>query len=178
MASVEDIIDHMIDEWEGKFSLHPHDRGGTTNFGVTQTVYSEYLGRPASVEEVRLMPRAHAVRIYRSRYWDKPGIGRLPEALQAVVFDMAVNMGPKTAIRLLQQTLNGLGRAVATDGVIGKITSGVAARAVADLGAGAVVNAVCDRRAQYYRNIVARDPSQAVFERGWLRRCDSYRLPD
>jgi lysozyme family protein len=123
MTSVEDIIDHVIDEWEGKFSLHPHDRGGATNFGVTQTVYSEYLGRPASVEEVRLMPRAHAVRIYRSRYWDKPGIGRLPEALQAVVFDMAVNMGPKTAIRLLQQSLNGLGRGIAADGVIGKITS-------------------------------------------------------
>lgn len=67
MASVEDIINHVIDEWEVKFSLHPHDRGGAANFGVTQAVYSEYLGRPASVEEVRLMPRAHAVPAPRRR---------------------------------------------------------------------------------------------------------------
>ena len=135
------------------------------------------VGYPADVEEVRLLSRATAIVIYRSRYWNVAKLDLLPEALQPLVFDLAVNMGPGTAIKLLQQTLGDLGRPVPVDGVVGKQTSGVAARAVADLGAAAVVNRLCDRRQQRYDQIVAKDPSQTLFAAGWRRRCDGYRLP-
>lgn len=177
MIRAEDVISRMIDDWEKGFVNHPNDRGGPTNFGISLDVYSHFLGRPATVEDIRQMPRAHAVAIYRSHYWDQPGITMLPEAVQPVLFDMAVNLGPGTAVRLLQQALDDLGRPVQVDGVIGKITSGTAARAVADLGAAAVVNAICARRHARYEEIIARDPSQACFRAGWLRRCDSFRLP-
>jgi len=177
MNRIDSIINDMVERWEGGFSNHPADRGGPTNLGITQAVFSDYLGRPASIEEVRLLSRATAIAIYRSRYWNAAKIDLLPEALQPLVFDLAVNMGPGTAIKLLQQTLGDLGRPVPVDGVIGKQTSGVTARAVADLGAAAVVNRLCDRRQQRYDQIVAKDPSQAVFALGWRRRCDGYRLP-
>ena len=177
MNRTDSAINDTIDRWEGGFSNHPADRGGPTNMGITQAVLSDYLGRPASVEEVRLLARTTAIAIYRSRYWNAAKLDLLPEALQPLVFDLAVNMGPGTAIKLLQQTLGDLGRPVPVDGVVGKQTSGVAARAVADLGAAAVVNRLCDRRQQRYDQIVAKDPSQTLFAAGWRRRCDGYRLP-
>jgi lysozyme family protein len=167
----------MIDTFEGKYSNHPSDRGGPTNMGITLKVFTEYLGRPASVEELKLMPRSQAIAIFRTRYWNAGKIDLLPEALQPVVFDAGVNMGIATAAKMLQQALDDLGRPVPVDGVIGKQTSGVVARAVADLGAAAVVNAFCDRRHRHYEGIIADDPTQQAFARGWFRRCDSFRLP-
>ena len=177
MDRVNSIISAMINKFEGGFSNHPSDRGGPTNMGVTQKIYSEYLGKPATIDMVRSMPREHAMAIYRSRYWFGNNIDRLPEALQPVMFDMSVNMGPGTAVRLLQHALGDLGRPIIGDGIIGQITAGIAARAIADFGAKKVIDTLCDRRREYYQHIITSNPSQAAFKGGWYSRCESFRLP-
>ena len=143
--------------------------------GITQKTYSEYLGKPATVEMIRAMPREHALAIYRTHYWLDANIDRLPEVLQPVVFDMSVNMGPGTAVRLFQRALSNLGCSLICDGRIGPVTAGIAETAVADLGGKRVINTICDLRREYYTDIVTRDRSQFVFFGGWLNRCESYR---
>ena len=178
MDRIDQIIYAMAARFEGSgYTNHPADRGGPTRWGITAKVYGEYLGKPVTPDQVKAMPWAHALIIYRERYWRGANIDRLPEALQPVIFDMAVNMGPGTAVRLLQHALGDLGRPIIGDGIIGKITAGIASRAVADLGAKRVVDAVCDQRREYYQHIITNDPSQSVFRNGWLSRCESYRLP-
>lgn len=177
MDGIDRIIADTIDRFEGGTTNHPADRGGPTNRGITLRVYAEHLGRPVSAEEVRAMPRDHAVAIYRDRYWERPKIGRLPEALRPVVFDMAVNLGPETSVRLLQEALGDLGQEVAADGALGPVTAAAALRAVGDPGLHTVLTRICDRRRDRYLAIIARDPTQAVFRRGWLRRCDHFRPP-
>lgn len=177
MDDIDRIIADTIDHFEGGYTHHPADRGGPTNRGITQRVYAEHLGRPVSADEVRAMPREQAVAIYRDRYWERARIGRLPEALRPVVFDMAVNLGPEAAVRLLQEALGDLGLDVAADGALGPITAAAALRAVADPGLRALLTRICDRRRDRYLAIIARDPTQAVFRRGWLRRCDHLRPP-
>ena len=177
MDRIDAIINAMISRWEGGDSEHKSDRGGPTNHGITQKIYSDYLCKPATPDMVKAMPRSTALAIYRSRYWLNINIDRLPEALQPMVFDMAVNMGPGTGVRLLQQALLDLDRLVSVDGVIGPQTTSTAARAIADLGAKRVIDAVCDRRRDYYQQIIINDPSQVVFKKGWLVRGESYRLP-
>lgn len=177
MERVERLIADTIDRFEGGYTDYPADRGGPTNRGITQRVYAAHLGRPVSVEEVRAMPREHAVAIYRDRYWERPKIGLLPEALQPVVFDMAVNMGPEASVRLLQETLADFGQEVTVDGALGPVTAAAAGRAIADPGVRVVLDRICDRRRDRYLAIIARDPAQAVFRRGWLARCDHFRPP-
>ena len=176
MNRTDCLINDVIERFEGGYTNHPVDRGGPTNMGITRAALSDYLGRPASVDEVRTLTRTQAVAIYRSRYWNAAKIDLLPLPLQPVVFDTAVNMGPATAIRMLQQVLGDLGRPVPVDGVNGRRTTIAAIDAVAGLGAARVVDAVCDLRKQRYLDLVAADPSQTVFEAGWLKRCDSFRL--
>ncbi|ANI77673.1 hypothetical protein EP837_01243 [Sphingobium sp. EP60837] len=102
------LIDEVIAR-EGGYSNHPADRGGPTNFGITQAVAraNGYAG------DMRQLPRAVAEAIYRRLYWERPGYGFVTEIAPNVageLFDSTVNMGPATATRFLQRALNALNR--------------------------------------------------------------------
>ena len=102
------LIDEVIAR-EGGYSHHPADRGGPTNFGITQAVAraNGYAG------DMRKLPRALAETIYRRLYWERPGYAFVAEAtpdIAAELFDSAVNMGPGTATGFLQRALNALNR--------------------------------------------------------------------
>jgi lysozyme family protein len=146
--------------FEGGFVDDPRDPGGATNFGVTRAVLSEALGRAASVQDVAAMSQAQAAEIYRRRYWAMASCAELPAGLDLLVFDMAVNMGPCAAARLLQ---DGLG--IAVDGVIGLQTLARAAGTPAT----ETIRAVSELRRGRYRSL----PGFATFGRGWLRRTDA-----
>ena len=178
MDRIDQLIYSMVARFEGTgYTNHPADRGGPTKYGICARVYAEWLGKPVTPDQVRAMPWAHALAIYRERFWRATNIDRLPEELQPVVFDMAVNHGPGTAVRLLQSAFGDLGRHLIGDGIIGKLTASTAAGLIKERGARAVIDAVCDRRRAYYAEIIAHDPSQRVFQHGWFDRCESYRVP-
>src|SRR5687768_3546522 len=89
-------IDELIGS-EGGYVNHPADRGGPTRFGITEAVARShgYGG------DMRSLPRADAVTIYRRLYWLRPGFDRVAERapkVAAELFDTAVNMGPETAV--------------------------------------------------------------------------------
>ena len=94
---------------EGGYSHHPADRGGPTNFGITQAVAraNGFAG------DMRQLPLTFAERIYRRLYWEQPGYAFVTEVapeIAAELFDSAVNMGPATATSFLQRALNALNR--------------------------------------------------------------------
>lgn len=102
------LIDEVIAR-EGGYSHHPADRGGPTNFGITQAVAraNGYAG------DMRKLPRTLAGTIYRRLYWERPGYAFVAEVapdVAAELFDSAVNMGPGTATGFLQRALNALNR--------------------------------------------------------------------
>ena len=171
-------VDEMITDIlvrEGGFVDHPADRGGPTKFGVTQKTLSAWLGRPATIEDVRDLEEGTARRIYEKNYFLAAGLDQLPPALQAQAFDIAINSGPRRAIKLVQAVINQTGFGpVQRDGIMGPKTAEAAAKAAEHLGQ-ALGNALADERAKFYQRIVAADPSQAAFLKGWLRRADEFR---
>lgn len=109
---------------EGGFVDDPSDSGGATRYGITERVAREegYTGR------MRDLPLALAMDIARRRYWDVMAlddISRLDPEIAYEMFDTGYNMGPGTAGRFLQRSLNVLNRAekdypdVVVDGAIG-----------------------------------------------------------
>jgi hypothetical protein len=171
---VEGMIEQIIRR-EGGFVNHPNDRGGPTNFGVTQRNLAAWRGRVTSVDDVRNMSVDEAKQIFRTNYYTRPKIDRLPLMLQPIVFDMSINHGPGTAIKLLQQVLCDCGHACDTDGGIGDETLHCA-RAAADSLGNTLQNRLVDRRVALFEAIVAGDASQAVFLRGWLNRANEFRV--
>jgi lysozyme family protein len=173
-------VDQMIDDVirrEGGFVDHPRDRGGPTNFGITQATLSRHLGRPASADDVRRLSRAVASEIYRREYFAAPRLDRLPARVQPFVFDAAVNHGPRRAIRFVQQVCHAAGFGpLAIDGLCGPRTQRVAGEADRVMGDW-LLAAVVEERRNFYIALVQRDPAQRVFLRGWLNRLAEFDVP-
>ncbi len=172
----EDPIGYIL-QHEGGYVNHPADKGGPTNFGVTIKTYSKWLGRRATIDEVKAMKVETAREIYETMYLTGPRIHTLPEPPQTLILDMAINHGPKLGIKLLQRVVNLAGFGPCSmDGIIGPETRKCVIEAAEAMGP-YLQNAVVFERKKLYNSIVERKPSQAVFLKGWLRRADSFLLP-
>ena len=186
MRTVEAIADEIIAR-EGGYVDDPDDPGGATNFGVTihtMRALGLDLTRDGQVTEadVRRLTREQARDIYVEHYFRRPGVGGLPDSLQATVFDMYVNAG-SNAVRILQRLLNDMGEALEVDGVLGPLTLAAAHRAaraapghIADAYGIARRNhyyAIGDRRPQSRKYVRRRDGGKA----GWIRRAEEFISP-
>ncbi|MDE2339866.1 MAG: hypothetical protein KGL21_02200, partial [Alphaproteobacteria bacterium] len=105
---IDAIIDATLSK-EGGYVNNAADRGGATNFGITEAV----ARAQGFTGDMRALPREEAVDIYQRLYWLRPKfdqIGAIDMKLGARLFDIAVNMGPGTAIGFLKRALNVLNR--------------------------------------------------------------------
>lgn len=169
MQSVDQMIDAILRR-EGGFVDHPADRGGPTHYGITQKTLSRVLGRAASRSEVERLDPEMARDIYRREYYLGPGIDGLPAPIQPFVFDCAVNHGPRRAIRFVQNVCNDAGFGpLDVDGVMGPRTRTTAGQAQQAMGE-TLLEALIEERLNFYDQIVANDPGQEVFLRGWRNR--------
>jgi len=159
-VTVDEMIDDIL-KHEGGYVNHPYDRGGPTNYGITQRTLNEWSGGGMDVREIS---EEMARSIYKDQYYTKPKIDWLAPHIQPIVFDMSVNHGPVNAVKILQKSMNS--DDVVVDGLIGVIT----AQESIYLSVSRLVNA----RIQFYADIVANDNSQAVFLKGWLNRARSF----
>jgi len=162
--NIQQVIDDILDVEGGYVNLGA-DHGGPTKYGVTLQTLREFRGVPVSVADLRALTRAEARDIYIERYYERPGLNALPEALQPFMLDFAVHSGPPRAVRHLQGVVG-----AAVDGVVGPETVDRSGRYVDTRGeVGAVVDLVEDRL-QMLAGVVVEDPSQAVFMKGWVAR--------
>jgi len=150
-ACLEVVLHH-----EGGWSDHKDDPGGATMKGITLTTYSNFLGRPATKDELRNIPDEHVETIYRRHYWDRVAGDGLPDGLDLSVFDMAVNAGVSRAGRMLQEIVGSQ-----IDKSIGKKTLA----AVAEQDTLSLIRQYSEERRRFYKSL----KTFPVFGRGWLR---------
>jgi lysozyme family protein len=186
MPSVREIADEILDR-EGGYVNDPDDPGGATNHGVTIHTMRRLgldLDGDGSVtaQDVRRLSRDQAREIFIEHYFHRPGIDRLPEALQASVFDMYVNAGAG-AVRILQRLLGQMGHPVHIDGAIGPQTLAAAEKAASEA-PGHIADAYgIERRSYYYRLADARPASRKYARRrdggkgGWILRAEAFIAP-
>jgi lysozyme family protein len=153
----------VILQKEGGYSNNKLDPGGMTNLGVTRRVWEAWTRHSATELAMRALKPATVAPLYRKNYWQASGADRLPAPLGLCVFDMAVNAGPGTAVRLLQGIVG-----AKADGQFGRITSDLVDCSVRDHGLKKLVTDYQEARRGYYRT----RKTFKVFGRGWLRRVD------
>lgn len=101
--SIQSIIDAVIAR-EAGYVDDPDDRGGKTNFGITEAVARNagYAG------DMRELPRQLAVEIYTKSYVIAPGFDKVaavsPDIAEEMI-DTGVNMGPGLPGPWLQRIL-------------------------------------------------------------------------
>lgn len=171
-------VDKMIDDIirrEGEYVDHPNDRGGPTKYGITQKTLSQYLGYAAVKSDVQNLDIEVARAIYEKNYYMAPGIYKLPEPIQAFIFDSAVNHGPRRALKFVQSVCNqaGVEPATSVDGAMGPNTLRAVNWTNEQMG-DVFLTALIEERRNYYLLIVANNPSQEVFLRGWMNRVNEF----
>ena len=136
----------------------PDDRGGETKFGVAKNANLDL--------DITHLTWDQAKAVYYVRYWLAGKCDKLPGRVAVLHFDGCVNSGVKRASMFLQQAAG-----VTPDGAIGAITIA----AVNNSDAISLGGAICDQRVEYYQTIVANNPSQTKYLKGWLRRINEMR---
>lgn len=186
MLSVREIAEEIIAR-EGGYVNDPDDPGGATKYGVTIGTMRR-LGLDldgdgqVTAEDVKRLSREQARDIFIKYYFEQPGIARLPEVLQATVFDMYVNAGAN-AVRILQRLLGKMGHPVTVDGAIGPQTAAAAALAAAEAPHHIADAYGIERRNYYYRLADSRPASRkyattrAGTKGGWILRAEAFISP-
>lgn len=135
---------------EGGYVNDPDDTGGETNFGISKRAYPDL-----NIKKLKLR---EAIEIYYKDYWVKAKCNELPEFLQLIHFDTAVNSGISRANKILQKAIGG----IAVDGVIGKITLSASSYIT-------LTDYVVER-CLFYAKIVRNNKRQGRFIVGWIKR--------
>jgi len=148
-----DIIEKVL-KHEGGYVNDPKDLGGETKFGITKRFYPDI--------DIKNLTKEEAKEIYKNDYWDKNRVESLPEELWYIFFDMCINMGRGTAVKILQRAANSKGRNISVDGGLGPATIGALK--------GVEVERVRAYRVKYYSDLVTKRPEQDKFYFGWFRR--------
>lgn len=180
MASFDKAVVVVL-KHEGGLVDNPNDNGGITNFGISLRFLKDLpaLGDfdddgDVDAEDIRNMNVDDAKNVYKKCWWDKYKYGNLmDQTLATKIFDASVNMGASRAHSLLQTALNKtFNLKLTVDGIIGPATMGVI-NACTDDTEQLLLTAYCNELWGFYQRIIARNPSQKVFERGWKNRAFS-----
>ena len=147
---------------EGGYVNNPKDPGGATNHGVTKHVWESWIGHPVSDDDMKRLTIDDVKPLYKQRYWDVCRCDELPDGVDFVVFDTAVNSGTTKAARLLQQMLS-----IPVDGVIGPKTVAAAKEA----NSRNLSDRYCDARLAYLKGL----GTWPTFGDGWGARISQLR---
>jgi lysozyme family protein len=170
---------------EGGYSNRSADRGGPTNYGITEATARQngYVG------DMRNLPLAVAQGIYLKVYWVAPhldAIDPIAPRVAAKLFDIGVNCGTGTALKLLRRALNALaGAGLVLDG--SPFTPGgptdKALRAYLAQRPGnddelVLLELIACLQGERYVEIVEADATQRANLFGWIRARVSFGLDD
>ena len=188
MADNFSIAHAFTAKWEGGLSDDAADSGGLTKFGVDlammQDIASTQAGRdtldrmgvilPVTRSTIKNLTETQAASIYRWQAWEALKLDQIPLRPAVVLYDAAVNSGPKQSVKFAQRGYNACvayGQPLDTDGIMGPATRQAMQQADTDK----ILMAMLDQREKFFNDLVRVKPSQEVFLRGWLNRVTDLR---
>lgn len=143
---------------EGGYVDDPDDAGGETKYGISKRAYPDIDIKNLTIDE--------AIAIYHRDYWRKiKGDQIICNDLAMQVFDMAVNSGIKTAVKMLQNIIGAY-----PDGIIGPETLTAIDKYLSIEG---LLWQYRYERMKYYTSIVINHPKNLKFLKGWINRIEN-----
>ena len=155
-----------IEEEGSVYENVPGDNGGCTKYGLTLDDLKKYYhDQSKTCADVASLDRPTAGLILKKLYWDLYNADNIPnQSLSMFIPDGALNQGVPTVTKMVQQILG-----LTVDGVPGPDTS--AAIIAAD--PAKLFAALYQKRKQRYDEIVANNPFQQKFYKGWINRLNN-----
>lgn len=178
MADPKQAVDFVLRQEDSTLSgiiTHtPGDLGGTTRFGLTRANHPKLdaLGFfDASMPAATALPLAEET--YAEEYANPLLIAQIvDQGVATALLSFAINeegAGDKgRAVKILQDSCRALGASIAADGEEGPAT----VAAVNACGPKMLLALYCENQIAHYNAIVAANPSQVKFIKGWVNRAN------
>jgi len=165
-ATALTAINHILGS-EGGNVNDPNDKGGKTNFGISDL----RDGKEDGLIDINLdgigdidpedLTREQAIVIFYQDYWLANKCEQMPECIALVVFDIAVNQSAVFARKKLQEFIG-----ATPDGIIGPNTLDQ----LALVSNSYVIHALTEARCLRYCSKVKQNPTQVKYIKGWIKR--------
>jgi len=157
---------------EGGFSDDPRDNGnklpdgrpGSTMLGVTQYNWENWTGHQVTHEQMKKLTPADVKPFYKKKFWDACRCNDLPDGIDYLVFDFAVNAGVGRSAKTLQSAVG-----ATVDGSIGPLTL---AAVNAYNNPETVINLFSIAKEEFYRGL----SNFNVYGTGWLNRVAAVKI--
>ena len=152
---------------EGGKTYEKSDKGGKTNFGITQRTFNTWrdsINKPRT--DVFKISQEEAKEIYKKNYWNLIKGSQLPHDIAQAIMSMALTDGPQDAIRHTQKILG-----IPPTGTMGPITMKSIWSAAKQKGTKKLTNYIVDKQIQRYQA----DEQAKTYGRGWTNRAESLR---
>ena len=165
MADFKQALDKLLDLEGRKLTNDASDRGGETQCGISKRSFPNWPGWNLKGDYTTSEGiRTAVMNLYFDEFWTPLHCDEMPQAIADKLLDMAVNLGRKTAVEMLQRALGFTELNI--DGIVGPMT------------VGNVLSSKCEelliglraRQLRRYFAIVHADESQTKFLDGWIRR--------
>jgi len=189
MANIEHLIPHIL-KWETGvtkqssetmqqyfercrkkgFANDPLDLGGATQSGLTLKTYKAYCKQKGistpTVTNLKNIPYATWLAVMKTLFWDKcKGDLINSQSVADMFIDFAWGSGG--GVKKVQQTLG-----LIADGIVGmKTITALNSRQPLDM-----FNIIKNARINYYNTLVARNPSQRKWLKGWMNRVNDLKF--
>lgn len=161
MSYFEEAFNNTIGH-EGQYINDPDDPGGETHWGISKRSYPDLDIKDLSKETAR--------QIYKRDYWEYKGLSIIKTKEIAIkLFDIYVNINPRSATLILQRALMAAGMRVKWDGILGPATLNATNKADQDK----LIAALRSEHAAYYDKLILMHPEKEKWKNGWLRRAYS-----
>lgn len=185
MADFETCQQFVL-KMEGGLSDDVEDKGGLTKFGVSWAYLKDLeKSRPSLIRDILgvsvvtrsdiyNLTKQQAAQFFKATFWTPYDIDTMPQSIALCWYDMNVNHGAKNATKILQRACNRCDFTVPkldVDGKPGPKTK----TALRHMGNKEGINAIAEERQRFYDRIIASNPSQRVFKKGWANRCEAMR---
>jgi hypothetical protein len=152
---------------EGKKTDDPRDRGGRTNFGVTQGTYNKWRdSKNLPRQDVFKITKDEAMQLYKKNFWGIIGGDKLPQKTAMALMSFALTDGPEDSVRLVQRMLK-----IPVTGYMGPATLAKINKLVEKYGDEGFANKVLNRQIIRYKN----DEQAHIYGRGWVNRANKVR---
>lgn len=152
MATFDDAIGFVLEN-EGGWVYDKNDPGGETKYGISKRQYPNL--------DIKSLTVAQAEQIYQRDYWNILWASIDTQDIATKLLDMAVNMGPKEAVMLVQRAAG-----VEADGIFGQKTLD----AINEKSPGNFLQEIRARQAVFYAEVAEHSPIQRAFLLSWMRR--------
>lgn len=163
MDRFKKFLDYIL-EVEGGFTDDENDRGGKTNWGITEEEAREF----GYTGDMRNLTKDFAKNIYLKKYYLGNKLDKIKNDKVALsIFDWAVNSGGK-GIKKAQIVANKFGTNLIIDGIVGNKTL----EAINGINPEAFLKEYHKMQRTFYENLAAKDSTQEGFLKGWLNRVE------